>query len=694
MKSKSNPFLRHSLALAASSVFLSMGSALAATYDWDGDTNSNFTDGANWVGGSWAQWSDYRFGAPPYNTPTNTSITINGYFGIGSLTLQSGLTTDIVINSTNAQPVIMNTAFSNGGLALISIDAASKNLTINGEYIANNTITWDVGAGRTLTMNGPLNQWFEAASLVKNGTGTAVLTNAFGFSGGAAINGGTLELNVASGSRDLGNMTFSGPGTLRKTGAGGVGWGAGSATFALGAGSLIDVQEGSFGCGFANENWTGNLAGLNVASGASFSGVEANVRVAALTGAGTISSGYPGAGYQNFTFGVNDGSGTFSGTLADSDTAPANFVKEGSGTQALTGPNTYTGTTTVNGGTLSLGNGTSSTNLSDGATVSIAFGTTVNLNFTGTDTVGKLIIDGVTMPAGVYDGSVSTPLPYRDYFTGSGSLTVLAANGTWTSLASGNWSNSANWLSNVIATGADKTATFSAGTGSEAITVTLDSSRDIANLAFSNANYTITGGTLTLDSSTTLSTISVASGNTATISAPLAGIPDLQKTGVGTLTLSGGLSYSGTTTVVGGTLALQGGGGGGSTYNGGSLSINGASTLRVNGQRYNFAGKTFTFDSVGGGTLDAIASGAGGFVFTGQQYIRHQWRCPEHHQRHQKRRWERRLQSQWLQRDLRSGDRLGRHQRPESHRHHLEYWQRHQERLGTVGNFRSPAILG
>jgi hypothetical protein len=68
-------------------------------------------------------------------------------------------------------------------------------------------------------MNGALNQWFEAASLVKNGAGTAVL------SGGAAINNGTLELNVASGSRDLENMTFSGAGTLRKTGTGGVGWG-------------------------------------------------------------------------------------------------------------------------------------------------------------------------------------------------------------------------------------------------------------------------------------------------------------------------------------------------------------------------------------------------------------------------------------------------------------------------------------
>jgi autotransporter-associated beta strand protein len=250
MKSNPNPFVRRSLVLAASSAFLTMGSALAATYDWTGATDSNFTEAGNWylsdtTTNAWTQWDDYRFGG----TPSNTSITINGEFGVASLTLQSGLTEDIVINSTQALPVIMSTGIANSGLALISIADDSKDLTINGYYIANGTVTWDVGAGRTLTMNGPLNQWFEAASLVKDGVGTAVLAGAFGFTGGAAINDGTLELNVDSGSRDMGSTTFSGTGTLSKTGAGTVIWAAGSATFALGAGSLIDVQEGVFGGG-------------------------------------------------------------------------------------------------------------------------------------------------------------------------------------------------------------------------------------------------------------------------------------------------------------------------------------------------------------------------------------------------------------------------------------------------------------
>ena len=191
MKSKPNPFLRPSLAFAASSVFLSMGSAHAATYDWTGATNSSFTTGSNWSQNSWDQWSDYRIGG----TPTNTSLTIDGYFGIGSLTLQSGLTTDIVINSIpGANPVIMGTDQA-GSSALISIAADSKNLTINGVYMSSTAVTWDVGAGRTLTMAGQLINWYNPASLVKNGAGTAILSNSN--SGGTTINGGTLSLAAA-----------------------------------------------------------------------------------------------------------------------------------------------------------------------------------------------------------------------------------------------------------------------------------------------------------------------------------------------------------------------------------------------------------------------------------------------------------------------------------------------------------------
>ena len=440
-----------------------------------------------------------------------------------------------------------------------TLSNGTGNLTLDGD-ITYPTPTVDVAAGFTATVNATLS---GTEGLLKSGPGTLVLGGTSSYSGTTSITAGTLsyagasfvsathdidtgaalEFNVASGTYNAASTTINGGGTLRKIGAGNLIWPATVATFALDPGALIDVQGGTFTAGsFGNENWAANASDLNVDAGAVFSTVEANVRVDKITGSGTIGTGYSGGGYQNLTIGVADGSSTFNGVITNTDDNPAfvgNLLKVGTGTIALTGANTYTGTTTVEAGTLSLGNGTNNSNLSDLATVSIALGATVNLNFLGTnsDVVGKLIIDGNTLSGGTYD---STHPIYGSYFTGTGSLTVLDQNGTWSSLASGNWNTSSNWLSDTIATGSGKTATFSAGTGSETITVTLDSDRDIGNLAFSNATYNLAGGsTLTLDGLTT-PTISVASGLTTTVTAKLAGTVGLVKSGPGTLALDAG----------------------------------------------------------------------------------------------------------------------------------------------------------
>ena len=63
-----------------------------------------------------------------------------------------------------------------------------------------------------------------------------------------------------------------------------------------------------------------------------------------------------GSGTYTLTVGNNNATATFAGTIKNSSGTLA-FVKTGNGTETLAGANTYTGGTTVGGGTLQLSGG-------------------------------------------------------------------------------------------------------------------------------------------------------------------------------------------------------------------------------------------------------------------------------------------------------------------------------------------------
>ena len=113
---------------------------------------------------------------------------------------------------------------------------------------------------------------------------------------------------------------------------------------------------------------------------------------------------------------------TLSG-LIDGD---GDLVKTGPGTLALPGPNTYTGDTIVMAGTLIIGNGGSgSGKLADASTVKISVDARMDLNFGGEDQIAELWLGGAKVPYGSYNSSINTPIDYRSYFTGTGSLLVV-----------------------------------------------------------------------------------------------------------------------------------------------------------------------------------------------------------------------------------------------------------------------------
>jgi len=147
------------------------------------------------------------------------------------------------------------------------------------------------------------------------------------------IGNGTLQVS--------GSVTLSTDGTQAQT------------VFQMSGGLItIDGGAGLYNGGWQKGVWTNNLASLNVDG--TFNIADGNpVTVDALTGAGTFTKG--AAGSSTLRLGINNGSGTFSGSIVNPSGA-IYLIKTGTGVQTLSGTNTYTGGTTNNGGTLKLAN--------------------------------------------------------------------------------------------------------------------------------------------------------------------------------------------------------------------------------------------------------------------------------------------------------------------------------------------------
>ena len=93
------------------------------------------------------------------------------------------------------------------------------------------------------------------------------------------------------------------------------------------------------------------------------------------------------------------------------------LTKEGAGTLALVGSTDYTGDTIVSEGTLIVSN--AGAGLDDLASVMIEVGATMDLDFSGFDTIGELWLGGIQMGVGDYNSSTASA-----YFSNNGTLRV------------------------------------------------------------------------------------------------------------------------------------------------------------------------------------------------------------------------------------------------------------------------------
>jgi autotransporter-associated beta strand protein len=173
--------------------------------------------------------------------------------------------------------------------------------------------------------------------------------------------------------------------------------------------AMTDVEFG-----WAAQSWSSGTLDLN--------GFDQTV---ASIGIHSLSVGLGGdqniTGGGTLTVNLTSGTKTYEGRITDG-AAPTSLVKMGGGMQILNNlsgtPNSYSGNTTVTGGTLSIRTAT----LADASMVSISPGAVLDLDFTGTDTVNALFIGTKQMAAGVYGASgINTP-----EISGTGTLTVTS----------------------------------------------------------------------------------------------------------------------------------------------------------------------------------------------------------------------------------------------------------------------------
>jgi autotransporter-associated beta strand protein len=282
-------------------------------------------------------------------------------------------------------------------------------------------------------------------------------------------------------------------------------------------------------------------------------------------------------------------------------------------------------------------------NLVLGATDAIANSATLSLygpasstklKLTANNFVRRLLIDGVTQPAGTY-GKIGSGAQHEVSWinsTSTATLTVAAAPSLYWDLndstagagstagdASGTWNSTDNLWNNAdgdeiaLPWTAGQQAVFSAGTDATGTYgVTVSGTHDIGGLDFKNGNVTLSGGGLRMTSD---SESNVGTGLTANITTPISNdsARRLTKLGGGTLTLSGASTYTGPTRIDQGILSVASMTHAGTDSPLGNYPTSGAGGLILSGGTFQYTGASTTVNRgltlMGDSTLDLPAAG-------------------------------------------------------------------------------------
>ncbi|MCA9236399.1 MAG: autotransporter-associated beta strand repeat-containing protein [Planctomycetales bacterium] len=386
---------------------------------WEGQVNGNWDidSTGNWLlNGSQDTYFDGD--NVTFNDDGNTA-TIN--------VAQSVAPSSVVVDSnTNNYSFAGSSILTTG--TLVKRGSSTLTLGMVNEFTGGVTVeggTVDVGATGGALGTGPL-------ELQAN---TTLTRQAFINNSGITINGAgvTINNNVAD---DVGMPSISGSGELTITSdqaATTISMGVtetfvGTINYAPQGANTMAIRAGGDASDYPNA--VVNMTGTSYANRNGGSAAEATYSFGELHGDATsVLNGFSGGStlFPDAIFeigGLNTDS-DFAGTIIDGggsggSTNQSHVLKIGTGKLSLTGFNTYTGDTTVDGGTLSLTN----PYLADTADVFISAGAILELLFAGPDTIDSLYLDGTPQPVGTY-GAIGSGATFESaYFNGTGLLNV------------------------------------------------------------------------------------------------------------------------------------------------------------------------------------------------------------------------------------------------------------------------------
>lgn len=518
---------------------LAVSALPAATVTWSGASGGDWNTAGNWTGGKPASGDQATFNTAVTSVSNSAADQTVRYIqfdttGVGNITL--GSTSGNKLTLTSAGSITISSNVTTGTIETINapLVLAPATATTAGTYVftnssANNVATLNVGgsitggittstitltlngananSGSSNTISGLISDGGAAGglSIIKGSGNKWVLSNNGNtFTGGVSVNSGTLS---TTGLGTTGSASALGSNGTIKVGSGGS-----TTLLYTGSGETSDKNiqlQGTNGLGFYS-------------SGSGALTLTGNITT---TGAGGVNNNLQLRGSGGATIGAPN---TISGVISDGN-ATLNISKSDTNIWALSGANTYTGTTTVNNGILLVGAGGTTGQLGAGNVIMGANGT---LAF---DRSNALSVANAISGTGAIQqiGAGTTTLTGTNTFT---SIVTLTA-GTLSVGTIGNGGAAGGNLGS--ATSAATNLVFNGGT----LQYTgVDAGTD--------RNFTInTGKTATFDISA--HNLTLAGNSTATNGA-------LTKAGAGTLTLSGTQLYTGATSVSDGTLVVNG----------------------------------------------------------------------------------------------------------------------------------------